>query len=308
MKLPSKPSIVAGAVLVLSSLSMVSAASAGGTAADRIPVLRTRTLVLTADGPGYVDVRIPRRTVVDTSLARRRAPSGPNRHVRISGGGPFTGVLMAPVSDQLGVGRDRIALVGQFEGCSYGCTDPRTVNFVFPLNSGAGEVVLPANVYRIYFIAGDGPSRVAVTFGSGRKGKTFVTPTGSITFSAAVPAAAAGSSPSAFSAGADYEQAEKSFRFSVMDLIFADRGSSGAFGSCLYQSHAAAPAEPRFLPGCPEGPPTGKVTSQAESLTKKFYVAQSEYVSGAGPWAFGMWDQSSVDIVSVLHGSVFLSI
>lgn len=93
-----------------------------------------------------------------------------------------------------------------------------------------------------------------------------------------------------------------------MDLIFADRGSSGAYGSCLYQSHAAAPAEPRFLPGCPEGSPIGKTTTQAESLTKKYYVAQTQFVWGAGPWAFGMWDESSVDIESVVHGTGFLGI
>ena len=306
MSLPAKLSILTGAAaLALSSLAMGAGASAAGDG-GRIPVVRTRTLVLSGSGPGYVDVRIPRRTAIDTSLVRFRGSSGPNRHTRVSGDGPFTGLLIAPVNDQLGVSRDRVAVVGRFEGCSYGCAGARRVNFTYPLFSD--QVVLRPNVYRIYFMAGAASSRVAVTFLSGRKGKTFVAPSAPVSFSAAVPVAAATSTPNAFSAGADYELSEKGIRFSVMDLAFAERGSDGAYGSCLYKSHAAAPDEPKFLPGCPEGSPTGKVVTQAESLTQRFYVVQWEFIYDAGPWAFGMWDESSVDIESVLQGTVFLGV
>lgn len=305
MKLTSRLSIAAGvAVLAATSLTIVPSASARG-GGDRIPVVRTRTLVLKGSA-GYVDVRIPRRTAIDTSLARYRGSSGPNRHTRISGDGPFTGILIAPLNDQLGAGKDRIAVVGRFEGCSYGCADARKVNFAFPLFTD--QVVLPPNVYRISFMGGDGASRVAVTFLSGRWGKTFLTPRHEIAFSAAVPAAAGSSTPNVFSAGADYELPENGIRFSVMDLALADRGSDATYGTCLYQSLPAEADEYKFQPGCPEGTPAYRRVTQSESLARRFAVAEWEYIYGAGPWAFGMWHQSDIDIESVLHGSVFLGI
>ncbi|HEX2294953.1 MAG TPA: hypothetical protein VHN37_06550 [Actinomycetota bacterium] len=307
MSLPPKLSIASGAaVVLLSTLSFAPSASADDNGAERIPVVRTRTLVVKASAPGYVDVRIPRRTAIDTSLARVRGSSGPNRHVRISGDGPFTGILMAPVNDQLGVSRDRVAVVGQFEGCSYGCADARRANFSFPLFSD--HVVLRPNVYRIYFMTGDSPSRVAVTFLGGRKGKTFVTPSSAIDLSAAVPAAAASTTPNLFSAGADYDLPRKGIRFSVMDLTMADGGSDSAYGSCIYESQEEVPDESKFLPGCPEGAPAYRRVSQAEDVAKKFMVAEWEYGFDAGPWAQGMWYQSSVEIESVLQGTVFLGV
>ncbi|HYO61207.1 MAG TPA: hypothetical protein VEU29_04860 [Actinomycetota bacterium] len=307
MTLPSKLLVAAGAaVLFLSSSPPLTAiAAASARASTRIPVVRTRTLVLEG-AAGYVDVRIPRRTAIDTSLTRLRGSSGPNRHVRISGEGPFTGILMAPVNDQLGVSRDRVAVVGQFEGCSYGCTDGRRANFTFPMFSK--HVVLRPNVYRIYFMAGDSPSRVAVTFLSGRKGKTFVTPSSGIDFSAAVPAAAASSTPTVFSAGADYSLSGEGLRFSVMDLTLADGGSDGTYGSCLYESQDEVPDESKFLPGCPEGAPAYRRVSQAENVAEKFMAAEWEYDFEAGSWAHGMWYQSSVEIQSVLQGTVFLGV
>lgn len=306
MNMPSRLSIASGAaMLVLTSLAAIpiTVARAGE---GRLPVLRTRTLVLKASGPGYVDVRIPRRTAIDTSLARYRGSSGPNRHVRVAGDGPFTGILIAPVNDELGAGKDRVAVVGRFQGCSYGCAAARRVNFTFPLMSQ--KVVLRPNVYRIYFMAGDSLSRVAVTFLNGPRGKTFVEPSGSIALSAAVPAAAASTTSKVFSAGADYELPDKGIRFSVMDLALADRGSNGSFGSCSYQSHTDVPDESKFLPGCPEGAPAYRRVTPAESLAQRFGVAEWEYVYDAGPWAFGMWHQSDIEIESALHGSVFLGV
>lgn len=292
------------ATLVLLSTVAVPGAAAASNAATGIPVVRTRTLVLKADGPGYVDVRIPRRTSVDSSLSRFRGSTGPNRHVRISGDGAFTGILIAPVNDRLGAGRDRVAVLGQFEGCSYGCTDTRRTNFTFPMFSK--HVFLRPNVYRIYFMAGDSSSRVAVTFLSGRKGKTFVTPSNGIDFSAAVPAAAASTTPNLFSAGGDYDLAGRGLRFSVMDLALAEGGSDGAYGSCIYESHQEVPDESKFLPGCPEGAPAYRRVSQAENVAKKFMAAEWEYGFDTGRWAHGMWYQSSVEVRSVLQGTVFL--
>lgn len=293
------------AILVLSSGALWTP-SARADAADSIPVVRKRTLVVKADGPGYVDVRIPRRTIVDTSLTRFRGSTGPNRHVSISGDGPFTGILIAPVNDRLGVSRDRVAVLGQFKGCSYGCTGTRRTNFTFPMFSD--QVLLRPNVYRIYFMAGDSSSRVAVTFLTGRRGKTLVTPSNEIDLSAAVPAAAASTTSNLFSAGADYDLPRKGLRFSVMDLAMADGGSDGAYGSCIYKSQEEVPDESKFLPGCPEGAPAYRRVSQAENVAKRFLAAEWEYGFDAGPWAHGMWYQSSVEIESVLQGTVFLGV
>lgn len=293
-------------VLALSPVTITPMAAARGVTPDPTPVVSTRTLVVKANAPGYIDVRIPRRTVIRTALTRYRGSTGPNRHVRISGDGPFTGVLIAPRDDQLGVGRDRVAVVGQFQGCSYGCADMRRTNFTFPLFTS--QVVLRPNVYRIYFMAGESPSRVAVTFLSGRRGKTFVTPSNGIDLSAAVPAAAASTTPTLFSAGADYDLSGKGIRFSVLDLAMAEGGSDGAYGSCLYKSQEQVPDESKFLPGCPEGAPAYRRVSQAENVHEKFLIAEWEYGFDSGPWAHGMWYQSSVEIESVLQGTVFLGV
>jgi hypothetical protein len=299
---------VGAVVLVSASIASTSASAAGASSTvPAPPVVRTRTLVVSGSGPGYVDVRIPRRTVVHTSLLRYRGSSGPNRHVRISGDGPFTGVLIAPVKDQLGAGRDRFAVLGQFKGCSYGCADKRRTNFTAPLFTD--RVVLRPNVYRVYFMAGESsPSRVAVTFLNGRKGKTFVTPSNAVALSTAVPDAAASSTPNVFSAGADYDVPEKGIRFSVMDLVMADRGSDGTYGTCIYKSQSDAPDGAKFLPGCPEGGPMGRRVTRVESVAEKFYVAEWEYMYEEGPWSFGMWHQSSIDILRVVHGTVFLGV
>ncbi|MDQ4024307.1 MAG: hypothetical protein M3217_02285 [Actinomycetota bacterium] len=249
-------------------------------------------------------MRIPRPTIVDSSLTFRRA-GGPNRHTNISGEGPFTGIALAPLADDLGEGEDLLVVLGQFKGCTYGCTEPRSVNYTAPFRD---RVKLPPGTYRVWFMAGESGGRVQVQFLRGRKGKLVVAPRHPIDFEAAVPSAVSTSSDFAISAGHDYALMGEGLRFSVLDVVVTDNGSSSSMGTCLYEKQADTPEESRFQPGCPEGAGAGRQVYPVAPEARRFYFQDYEFIYDPATWAFGAWHQSSIAVESVVHGAVFLTV
>lgn len=267
------------------------------------------TNVLKGDRSGSATVIVSRDTRLASRLSLLR-PSGPNRHVRLQGGGLFVGFMLTKV---VGGVEQVVAAEGRFANCKDAC--PQGMNYVYPSESGKSWIEIPAGVYRLYFLTTGGRATVRFDL-PGLKGTTRVAPTAPLRVEEVDLQPTVGGSPGGvYSAGATGTLYDTGVILG--NLWFSGDVPSGASaqGDCLYYGRPSVPDPVAYSPACIPYNESGLFESGGSSLltgahTDAGITALNVFRGGLrkGLWSYGFWYTVTSVIEQTRASVVFVSL
>ena len=208
------------------------------------------TMTFAASESRSVLIHVPRTAVIPDTERHRRL-QGPNRWVRIEGGGRFVGVVMVREPHVPGARPQWPIVIGQFRECDRpGCYGRRVHNYLGPdFDNEEDGIKIPTGDYRIHLVTDGDPARVTISF-QGLDGEALITPRDSSPLDLKTPEQSlVGDGNHLWSAGASYQAGSVGFSLSATWVKLGSTSQGFNMGTCQIQ-WPTAPPEAAYGPHC----------------------------------------------------------
>lgn len=288
--------IVAG--MLLASVALLVNAGPGAvpsnhslstTVTEALPKLAGETTI-SATGPGFVDIRVPRAVKLDLVPTGKREltdPQGPTRDIRLRGSGSFVGLLLTQMD---ATGRPQVrAFAGTFHPCPGDrCGGQSSVSWG-SWGLGSKQGTLEPGKYRA-FVLTDG-SRGSVRIRTGDLEGTSRIDTSRPAPVQVASQSDSGSVPFTSVRTPGFALPKSGFSYTVAWVETADAG--GVVGTCRYKG-GASESDPYIGPGCAErgaydSNEVPYAPSSSPESTTRYMVPYIDYGMTKGRFVDGCW-------------------